>query len=308
MFAALQAGKSLLAAGGLAATAFLPLCSPPGGGNPPPPAPLTCGVDAPRLEAYGLTADGELVCVDAKQPDRERSFGMIEGLDGEALVGIDVRGPFVDAMGVSNGVPAAGTIYGLGAAGGVYSVDTSDGNAVATKRTQLNQALSGTSFGVDFNPTVDRLRIVSDTGQNLRANVDTGETIVDGALNTLGTPTSGIVAAGYTNNDTDPATGTTLYVLDAATDQLTLQSPPNAGGLSPVGALGVDASSNAGFDIYSEVARSGSLSTTQDLTAWAALEVGGVVGLYDLTPFSGRARLAGAFDVPVIDLAFPLEQ
>ena len=75
-----------------------------------------------------------------------------------------------------------------------------------------------------------------------------------------------------------------------------------------VGALGVDTSSNAGFDIYSEVSRSGQTTTTQDLTAWATLEVGGVVGLYDLTPFSGRARLAGTFDVPVIDLAFPLEQ
>jgi hypothetical protein len=308
MFAALQAGKSLLAAGGLAATAFLPFCSPPGGENPPPPAPLTCGVDAPGLQAYGLTADGQLVCVDGRQPDQERSFGAIEGLEGESLVGIDVRGPFVDAMGMSNGVPAAGTIYGVGDAGGVYSIDVSDGTAVATKRTQLDQALSGTSFGVDFNPTVDRLRIVSDTGQNLRANVDTGETIVDGALNTLGTPTSGIVAAAYTNNDTDPATGTTLYVLDAATDQLTLQSPPNAGGLSPVGALGVDTSSNAGFDIYSEVGRSGELTSTRDLTAWATLEVDGVTGLYELTPFSGRAQLAGTFDVAVIDLAFPLEQ
>ena len=45
-------------------------------------------------------------------------------------------------------------------------------------------ALSGTAFGFDFNPTVDRIRVVSDTGQNLRLNPDTGAVAaVDGALN-----------------------------------------------------------------------------------------------------------------------------
>lgn len=59
----------------------------------------------------------------------------------------------------------------------------------------------GSSFGVDFNPTVDRLRIISDSGQNLRANVDTGATIIDGAINfTPGTPTTGVTAAAYTNS------------------------------------------------------------------------------------------------------------
>ena len=179
---------------------------------------------------------------------------------------------------------------------------------MATKRAQLDQVLSGTSFGVDFNPTVDRLRIVSDTGQNLRANVDTGATLVDGALNTVGAVANGVVGAAYTNNDTDPATGTTLYDIDAALDQVVLQSPPNAGGLSPVGALGVDAVGEVGFDLYSDVRVQGSTSTTTDLTGWATLDVGGVTGLYDITPFSGRARFVGAVDVDAVDLTFPLQQ
>ena len=49
-----------------------------------------------------------------------------------------------------------------------------DDNGKATLRSRLNVALEGTSFGVDFNPTVDRLRVISDTGQNLRVNVDDG--------------------------------------------------------------------------------------------------------------------------------------
>lgn len=308
MFPALLAGRSLLAAGGLAATAFLPFCSPPSGGEPTPTPPAVCGTAASRLEAYTLGADGDLRCVDTARPDRVRSYGAIQGLDGDRLVGIDVRSPFVDAAGVSNGVPAEGALYGLGAGGAVYSIDVVEGVAVANRRTQLDQALSGTSFGVDFNPTVDRLRIVSDTGQNLRANVDTGATLVDGSLNTLGVPTAGIVAAGYTNTDTDPATGTTLYVLDTATDQLTLQSPPNAGGLSPVGPLGVDASSNAGFDLASDLVANAGGTSTQSVSAWATLQVGDEVGLYELTPFAGRARFAGALDTDTVDLAFPLAQ
>ena len=34
--------------------------------------------------------------------------------------------------------------------------------------------LDGTEFGVDFNPQVDRLRVVSNSGQNLRLHPDTG--------------------------------------------------------------------------------------------------------------------------------------
>ena len=43
--------------------------------------------------------------------------------------------------------------------------------------------LTGTAFGVDFNPTVDRLRVVGDDGQNLRINVDNGVATADGSLN-----------------------------------------------------------------------------------------------------------------------------
>ena len=38
--------------------------------------------------------------------------------------------------------------------------------------------LSGTAFGIDFNPVVDRLRITSNAGQNLRTNVVSGGVMV----------------------------------------------------------------------------------------------------------------------------------
>ncbi len=54
--------------------------------------------------------------------------------------------------------------------------------------------LTGNTFGVDFNLVADRLRIVSDAGQSLRINVDTGFVTTDTNLNP-GTPL--IVAAAY---------------------------------------------------------------------------------------------------------------
>ena len=54
--------------------------------------------------------------------------------------------------------------------------------------------LSGTEFGVDFDDVSDRLRVVSDTGQNLRVDVDSGAVITDTALSR-----TGVNGAAYTN-------------------------------------------------------------------------------------------------------------
>lgn len=116
-------------------------------------------------------------------------------------------------------------------------------------------ALVGASFGVDFNPVVDRLRIISDTVQNLRANVDTGVTLVDGTLTypPATAPATGVTGAAYTNNDSDVNTATTLYDVDSMMDQVAIQPPANSGSLSATGKLTVDTSSSVGFDIYSTV-------------------------------------------------------
>jgi hypothetical protein len=78
--------------------------------------------------------------------------------------------------------------------------------AAAPWVSQLTTSLDGIFFGVDFKPVPDRLRIIRDTGQNLRHNVNTeGTTTVDGSLNyTVGITTTGLTSAAYTNNDLDP--------------------------------------------------------------------------------------------------------
>jgi hypothetical protein len=183
--------------------------------------------------------------------------------------------------------------------------------AQAAKRGQLSVALEGSAFGIDFNPTVDRLRIVSDTGQNLRVNVDTGAALVDGALSYTAPPTTpvtatGVIGAAYTNNDGDASTSTTLFNIDAALDQVVIQAPPNNGGLNPTGKLGADVGARGDLDIHSTV-RSG---VTVAVSAHAALEVGGTSRFHTVDLLTGRATDRGSFPATttVVGIAVPLNQ
>jgi hypothetical protein len=68
---------------------------------------------------------------------------------------------------------------------------------------------------------VDRIRLVSNTGQNLRLHPDLGTVVsVDGNLNP-GTPF--VTGAAYTNNFA--ATTTALFVIDSQMDALFRQDP-----------------------------------------------------------------------------------
>ena len=252
-------------------------------------------VDKSRLRAIGLTSDQRLVSFRVNDPDDADVIGRVSGLQGDdKLIGIDFR--VQDYK-----------LYGVGNAGGVYTVSTRD--AMATKVSQLTVDLSGTRFGVDFNPAADRLRIVSDNGQNLRHNVNAGGNTVEDTALTLPPATarvSGISGAAYTNNDLNADTGTALYDLDTNLDQVALQAPANSGQLSPIGKLGVDAASDAGFDIYSSI-RSGRAT---DAVGFASLSVGGRSGLYEVSLITGRVDKRGSFDrdMRVTDIALPLNQ
>jgi hypothetical protein len=253
------------------------------------------------LDAVGLAAKGtQLVRFSTDDPDDARKVGTVRGLGGDTfLVGIDYR-------------VQDGKLYGLGNAGGIYTL--SDRNARAQKVGQLTVALSGTAFGVDFNPAADALRVVSDTGQNLRhpfAGATAGQTVTDAPLTypavppaTAPTPATGVSAAAYTNNDLDATTATTLFDLNTVLDQVALQAPANAGTLSPTGLLGVDAAVDAGFDVYSFL-RGG---RTVAVDGYATLTVGGVSALYEVGLLTGQATKVGTFDSAVTDIAIPLGQ
>lgn len=223
---------------------------------------------------WGLTTTNELISFQSSNPLMATGPVSITGLGaGVTLMGIDFR-------------PATGALYGLGSNSQLYTINTMTGAATAVGG-PFATALSGTSFGIDFNPTVDRIRITSNTGQNLRANPDTGVLAsVDGALNyvagdvNFGQP-AGIVASAYTNNFAG-ATTTTLFNLDAVLDTLVKQDPPNAGGLVTIGSTGVDITNLTGFDI-----------STQG-NAYVAIERGGVPSwLYSIDLSTGSMSLIG---------------
>ena len=231
----------------------------------------------------GLTSTNALVSFDSATPTFASAAVNITGLLGanERVLGIDLR-------------PANGAIYGLGSTGNLYTLNAFTGAATFVSvlvadpldtTSPFFAGLSGTAFGIDFNPVVDRLRITSNAGQNLRTNVVTGGVMADLPLSGA---TSSIAASAYTNNDNDAATGTTLFGISGATDTLNLQSPPNNGTQTSVGALGFDTSNVVGFDISGATGIAYASLTDND-TAKS--------GLYTINLATGAATLVGAFGV-----------
>ena len=255
-----------------------------------------------RLAVTGLTADQRLVRFRECAPDRVNEVGPITGFQGAdtALVGIDYR-------------VQDGKLYGVGNGGGVYTIDGD--TAQLTFVNALTAPLSGASFGVDFNPAADRLRIVSDTGQNLRHDVKTGGmTVVDAPLTVASganvVPAVGIAGAAYTNNDLAADSATSLFVLDVAANRVALQSPPNGvpGGAAPnvvpTGNLKIDGEGPAGFDVYTRLERGAPV----DNLGFASFRVNGTPAFYRMNFLTGEAIFIGVLGDEVVDVALPLAQ
>lgn len=190
---------------------------------------------------YGVTLGSNLITFDSATPGTINSSVGISGLQsGERLLGIDFR-------------PGNGELFALGSTSRLYSINTSTGVATGVGG-QFATLLNGNAFGFDFNPTVDRIRVTSNTGQNLRLNPNNGTVaFVDGGLAyAAGDQNNGltpnVVASGYTNSFAG-STATTLYNIDSSLDTLVTQTPPNDGTLNTVGALGVNPSNVTDMDI-----------------------------------------------------------
>ncbi len=176
-------------------------------------------------------------------PEMVLGSAMITGLQtGEKVLGLDFR-------------PKTGQLYALGSNSRVYIVNPNTGIATFafsfTTTGAMQVLLSGTSFGFDFNPQVDRLRIISNTGQNLRIVPDNavsgvaGTTFVDGSINPQPASVNGVA---YDNNIAGTPS-TELYALDVTTDLLYEIKPPNAGTLIEPLAVKLKLEGDGGFDI-----------------------------------------------------------
>ncbi len=189
-------------------------------------------------EIAGLTRDNKIVTFDSATPMTIATSFAITGLTmGDTLIGLDLR-------------PANALLYGVSQTGRVYTLSTT---GIASLITTLSTIPSGGSFGIDFNPVPDRLRIISENGQNLRANLAGGATTVDTAITRSGGGAISLLGTAYTNSvPGGPAPATTvIYGIDSVTDALMTSAAPNGGVYSTVGSLGVGLT-NAnyiGFDI-----------------------------------------------------------
>lgn len=276
------------------------------------PTPSPTPANVPSATVIGITSANTLIRFNTRTPGTTTTLP-ITGLSvGEDLLAIDYR--FAPGAGGATG------LYGLTrrANGGFqlnrinFSGDSASLQVIGPGFDLANV----TSIGFDFNPNViqsdgsrvDRIRLVSPTRVDARLNADAGA-LVDNDPNTPGQQNDGdltfaagdanqntaprVIGAAYTNNDTDPATGTTLYVIDAATNSLAIQGraasdgtaavSPNSGQLFTVGSLGlpVGDQSNSGFDI-----------APGNNTAFASFSGAGT-RLYTIDLGTGRASLVG---------------
>lgn len=249
--------------------------------------------------ALGLSSNGKnLTVFSLKTAQRTKALGRVKGLSGDTiLVGIDQR-------------PQDHRFYGVGNQGGVYRISVS--TTTVKKVSQLSVPLQGKDFDIDFNPAADRLRIVSDTGQNLRHDVTNTvpATANDGALNyptgtppTPGAAAQGITAAAYTNNDVDPRTGTTLFDLDSKLDQIVQQVPANSGTLVPSGTVLPKRGPVAGLDIVSTMNRGRTIANTAYATTRPT--AGGRATLYRVDLLSGKFTKVAQFNKDIADIAIP---
>ena len=186
----------------------------------------------------GLTIDGKIVTFDSATPMTIASSFSITGLAaGDQLLGLDMR-------------PANSLLYSVSQTGRIYTLTTA---GIASLVSTLSTVPSGSSFGVDFNPMPDRLRIIGSGGQNLRANVATGATTTDTMITRAGGGAIALMGTAYTNSVAGRAapTSTRIFGIDSVTDALMTSDAPNGGVYRSVGSLGVGLTSSnmIGFDI-----------------------------------------------------------
>ncbi|RYY57028.1 MAG: DUF4394 domain-containing protein [Chitinophagaceae bacterium] len=228
----------------------------------------------------GLTDDGKLNLYNANRAETAESSVTISGLQsGEKILSIDFR-------------PATGQLFGLGSSSRLYTINYGTGAATIVGAGPFTPAIAGDIANIDFNPTVDRIRLVSNSGQNLRLHPETGVVaFTDGAINGGSSPV--ITSIAYTDSKAGAAT-TTLFDIDMSTKKLYRQDPPNNGTLVEIGNLNVNFTGKGGFDISPE----------NDI-ALASFTVDSKSELYTINLTTGAASKVSGISATLVDLAIP---
>ena len=196
-------------------------------------------------------------------------------------------------------IPASGSLWAIGKSSAnsnfqLFVIDPTTGaaTAIGTPYTTagLNGATGVNTWGFDFNPAIDRIRLVnSDTTNN---NYVLNPNVANGVVTTTGPNLS--FAAGDPNVGTIPqvdgaaystaafAGTTSLYYLDANLNALLQAVNVDTGTVRTVGPLGVLIDEPNGFDIF------------QSLALFSVPTASGS-SLYSVDLTTGGAQLAGDF-------------
>jgi trimeric autotransporter adhesin len=258
------------------------------------------GPPAMATTVYGLTVNNGLFFFDSGSPGAVSPILPITGLAaGDDLVGIDFR-------------PANGQLYALGfnstsEVARLYTVNTGTAAATAVgSGATLTGTGTATFFGFDFNPGVDRIRVVSSANTNHRLNPDTGAlAVIDTMLAFAGGGGTPSVAALAYSNNVAGGTPTTLYGYNAGTNSLVTiggidgTPSPNGGQVFTVGPAGIFADPpRIGMDIFG--------ASTAYMNASVPVGPALIDRFFSVNLATGAATLIGTFPFTgVEDIAVP---
>lgn len=247
--------------------------------------------------SYGIS-NSDLVSFNISTPGTVSTVGSFSGLlSGQMIVGLDFR-------------PATGELYALGynsttGSARLYTINLSTALATPIGSTDFMLDAGETFFGFDFNPTVDRIRLITSTDNNYRLHPVTGAIVAtDGTIAFNATDINSgsdamVLGSAYTNSYIG-ATSTALFNVEGSTSSLVLQNPPNNGTLNTIGALGVTLSAmtpdHVDMDIFYN-------SMTAMNTAFLMNPNGSNQTVYSLNLTTGATTLIGTTGVSVSDFA-----
>jgi hypothetical protein len=225
-----------------------------------------------------VTSNNLLLFFDSATPGTLTRNIAVTGLTGgETIIGMDYR-------------RSNGRLYAVTTNSRLYTLNETTGAAtpIGSAGGFTLSSISGNIIGLNFDPVLDRLRLVTGN-QNIRINPDTGavSNFDQPGRYVGGDPHDANFGAGtpiaYTNTFLG-AQNTVCYGIDSAFDNLLTWESASAGNLHTIGILGVNVNTGPrmGFDI----------SGTTGF-AYACLSIGNVPTFYTITLGNGLATSVG---------------
>jgi hypothetical protein len=197
----------------------------------------------------GVTAGNQVLVFDPVLPDRILGRTAVTGLRAdEAILSMDAR-------------PGKGEVFAVSSRDALYSLDLEAGVATAVGG-RFTAFFKGLPAAADFDPVSGYLRVVSDRGEVLRLNADTGDVVdarpfvrgvqIDAPLHYAApdATVADVPTVAHPNNFAGAA-GSTLYGFDRTTQNLVTVSGSGSGVLTSAGALNLGVSDIASLDILS---------------------------------------------------------